>query len=61
MAPSGSEPGDADNAFKSVHAGTNGELVAVNGPMAGTYDIKWVGVTAFPGVTMQGVFFKFPR
>ncbi|OOG65377.1 hypothetical protein B0E46_03245 [Rhodanobacter sp. B04] len=52
----GAEPSETDNDFKSVHAGTNSESVAVSRPVAGTYYIKVVGVTAFSGVTVQGSF-----
>ena len=54
----GAEPSVTDNDFKSVHAGTNSESVAVSRPAAGTYYIKVVGVTAFSGVTVQGSFVK---
>jgi hypothetical protein len=50
----GAEPTETVNDFKSVHARSNSESVAVSRPVAGTYYIRVVGVTAFAGVTVQG-------
>ncbi|OOG40220.1 PA domain-containing protein [Rhodanobacter sp. C05] len=54
----GAEPSETSNDFKSVHAGTNSESVAIARPVAGTYYVKVVGVTAFSGVTVQGSYTK---
>jgi len=53
----GGEPSVTDNDFKSVHAGNN-ESIAVARPVAGTYYVKLVGVSAYAGVSVQGSFVK---
>lgn|GEM_PF-166497 len=53
----GSEPSATDNDFKSVHGGNN-ESVTVPRPMAGTYYVKLIGVSAYSGVSVQGSFIQ---
>ena len=57
----GSAPTASDYTYKSVHAGSNTEVIMLGRPAAGTYYMTVVGETDYSGVTVLGNFTNTAR